>query len=473
MKILLINPPRVAGYPVVREERFEHKDFEMILPPLSLLYSAAILRNAGHSVSLLDANGFNFSLERVYSEIKANNPEIVITRTGFDTFEEDIKVLEIAKKRGATTIVRNRIISCVPGIRDSILKKFKFIDFFVNNELDLVIKDICRNIENNAKPQDVAFLEGEDVVVTPNTLLNIDLDSLPFPAYDLLQGFPYRTSMFSPVFTQVISSRGCPYACSFCAYAKTIYRERSPKNVIEELKWLKKDFRLKSFVFFDDTISINSERVISISRKMIQERLNLKFAVCTRVDLVTDEMLRWLRRAGCLGISFGIESGSQEILDRCGKGITVADIIKAVMLSKKNGLKVTALIILGLPGETRETVFETIGLIKKINPYYCHYAMAVPFPNTEIYKYFSENGLIISSDWKRYNPLHAQPVFRTKALDSKELSDFKIMAYKKFILRPGFIIDKINIVDMLLCFKGIRMLARRLISLFGKDKYIR
>lgn len=477
MKILLINPPRVDGYPVVREERFEHKDFEMIQPPLNLLYCASNLRKNKFKVSFLDANGFNLDLQAVEEKIKREKPSIVIIRTGFDTFLDDTKVLEIAKKYKAITVCRNKIISDVPWLREELLSKVKnIVDVFVNDELDTNISRICKELlekKNWSSIKSISFWKNGKLVTTPKAPIFTDLDSLPFPAYDLLPNLkPYQTSFFTPTFTQVMSSRGCPNHCTFCAYAGMPYRARSPENVVEELEWLKKDYGLNSFVFFDDTISVNMDRVKKILKLMIDKKLNLKFGVCTRVNTVDQEMLNMFAKAGCKEISFGIESGNQTILDTIKKNITLEQIEKAVNLSKKAGIKVIAPIIFGLPGETAKTIQNTIKFVEKLNPYYCQYATLVPFPNTEAYTYFDKNNLILTKDWTKYNPLQVQPVMRTKALSAQELAKLKKQAYLKFLLRPQFVLSKLQ-ADPVWLIKGFSMFVHRLVGLVGNSKYVR
>ncbi|HDT15694.1 MAG TPA: hypothetical protein ENN55_05745, partial [Firmicutes bacterium] len=214
-KIMLINPPRVNGFPVVREERFEHKDIGSVYPPLSLLYMAAILeKDPDFEIKLLDANGFDLSLNRVYSEITEFSPDMVISRTGFDTQNEDLKIFGTAKDAGAFTILRNKIIADVPEIRDKILKEHP-VDIFIDSEPEAVIMDLARTLYENKKslperefpsaclrdpdcketPPSLDFLQkvkgisyySGSAVHTSEKEENInDLDLLPFPAYHLL-----------------------------------------------------------------------------------------------------------------------------------------------------------------------------------------------------------------------------------------------------------------------------------------------
>ncbi len=476
MKILLLNLPRVGRFPVVREERFEHKDFEMVQPPLSLLYSASMLRTSGYEVELIDANGYEMSVSDVVSEVSKIDPSYIITRIAFDTQKNDLDAIRIIKENipKSKIIIRNKIISDVGGLKEELLKNNRFVDYFVDQELESVIHTVIDDLENGRIPRNVSYIRDNKIFISDKTDLIEDLDKFPFPAYDLLPDIKcYHTSLFGSVYTLVLSSRGCPYGCNFCAYSGTKYRERSPENVIEELKYLKENFNLSNFVFFDDTISLNLTRAKKIFALMAEEKLNLKFGICTRVDKVDEEMLCLGKEAGCVEVGYGVESGSQKILELCGKGIKKEQIVRAVSLAKKYKFKVVLSVILGLPGENKKTVSETFKFVKKLNPYYCQYATAVPFPNTKLYSYLSNNGLLISKDWERYNPLETKPVFRTEQLSESELENYKRKGYLKFILRPAFILSKISLRDMLWNFKGLKMFLNRVAGLLSKNHYIR
>ncbi len=477
MKILLINLPRVGGAPVIREERFEHKDFEMVQPPLGLLYSASMLRGAGHEVALIDANALDLGLEEVVRRAAAFGPAVILSRVAFDVQDADAAALKAVKAAvpGALAVTRNKILSDVPELRDAFMRRHPELDYFLLMEPESVIARVCAALAAGLRPPAAAWLEGGAVREGAAAELPAALDDFPFPAYDLLETMaPYKTSLFGPVYTLVLSSRGCPFQCSFCAYCRSKYRERSAENVVKELKWLKEGIGLKNFVFFDDTISLKRERTMEIFRRMADSGLGLKFGICTRVDLLDEEMVVAAKAAGCVEIGFGVESGSQKVLDLAKKGITLDQIRKAFALCRKHGMKSIASVILGLPGETEETVAETFRFIAEIDPYYCQYAIAVPFPNTAVYRYYDERGLILTRDWRRYNPLEVEPVFRTEALSAARLAELKRKGYLKFLLRPSFILSKIEPLDLLWNIKGFLMYVHRLaVLLLSGRKYVR
>lgn len=477
-KILLINPPRVDGRPVVREERFEHKDFEVIYPPLTLLYCASQIRKHLKNVEVffIDAMGYDLDLLHIKKRFDDINPDIVITRFAFDTYKEDLFLLDEIKKWNpkVITITRNKIVGDVPSLMESYLRKFKGIDYFVTVEQDSVIHKVINDIINGKSPESCAFIKNGELIVTKKSEEINDLDEIPFPAYDLLtkENWPYKSSLFPKKFTLVMTSRGCPNQCTFCAYRNKKWRYRSPKNVVEELKQLDR-MGIKNFVYFDDTISINKDRCIEICRLMKKEGLaGMKYAICTRVNNIDEELLMAWVETGLEEISFGVESGSETILKKCGKGITKQQIMNAFDLCKKFKIKALTLIILGLPGETHDTIKESRELIKKIKPFYLQYSFCIPFPNTPVYEYYKSNGFLLHEDYSKYNPLTMDPVIKTEKLSYEELIKEKEKSYAEFILNPGFIFRNISLTDWKWNLRGLKMFINRVYSMV-LNKYIR
>ena len=475
MKILVINPPRVDGYPVVREERYEHKDMGAVYPPLNLLYVTSVLRKDGFDVSIIDANGFNLSYNDIINIADEIKPKIIISRIGFDTQYDDISFLKSMKERyKSILIVRNKIISDVDWLREKFLLENNFIDIFLNVEPDAVISKVVSHIinqgVNNLKElKGISFIENGKVITTEPAEVIKNLDEIPFPAYDLLPNLkPYHTGVLDSPFATVVTSRGCPFQCTFCAYANMGHRFRSAENVVEELRWLKKDMNLKSFLFFDDLIGLKRDVFLDILKLMIKEKLNLRWVSCTRANLITDEMLKLMKKAGCEEMALGIESGSEKVLNATHKNIKLDDIRKAAKLLHKNKILFYGLAIIGLPGETRETVKETLKFIKEIDPFYTQFTFATPFPNTEIYKYYKENNLLLTEDWSKYSPLSLEPVIRTKELSPEELKELRAYLYRKLILRPIYLLKKIRLFDWKWNIEGFIKILGRLKALLLK-----
>lgn len=497
LKIMLINPPRVDGFPVVREERFEHKDMGSVYPPLSILYAAAVLeKNPDFEVTVLDANGFDLTLTQVHNEIMKVSPDLVYTRCGFDTQQPDLKVLHIAKSFGAITALRSKIIADVPALRDEILKDNN-IDLFINSEPEAVIEKLCaetlkNKIEQSKKTLPVACVRDPDCRVKEDWdfLVNVpgisfynrgkivttlpakeisDIDTLPYPAYHLLPSLkPYHTGVMDSPFVLVQTTRGCPFLCTFCSFGKTKCRERSVESVISELKYLRDKFKIKSFLFFDDTISIKKGRIEELAARMVEEKLDsLEWVCCTRANLVTFDMLKALKKAGMKEIAIGIETGSEDILKNIKKGVSLGDIRQAAKWCHELKIMFYGLAIIGLPGETRETVKETVDFIKEIDPFYTQFCFSTPFPNTDIYEYYEKNNFLLTKDWSKYFPLAGEPVIRTESLTAEELKDLRAKAYSSILLRPMYLLRQVRLFDWKWNLQGLAKITGRVINLFA------
>ena len=494
LKIMLVNPPRVDGYPVVREERFEHKDIGSVYPPLSLLYMAAILeKNPDYEINFIDANGFDYSFNYVHNRIVEYSPDVLISRCGFDTQKQDFSILSVAKDVGAITVLRNKIISDVPEIRDEILKK-EDVDIFIDSEPEAVIEKLISVLykskidflsshqpasclfDKYSKINDkffnylndvrgISYYYNGKVTTTPKADFIDNLDALPHPAYHLLPSLnPYHTGVMQSPFALIATTRGCPYSCTFCAYGKTKYRERSVENVIDEIKWLKEKFRIKSFLFFDDTISIKKGRVEEICKRMIEDGLNkINWVCCTRADLVNYEMLKIMKKAGMKEIAIGIETGSETILKNIKKGVSLDAIRQVAKWCKELKILFYGLAIIGLPGETKETIEETIKFIKEIDPFYTQFCFAVPFPNTDMYEYYEKNGFLLTKDWSKYFPLSEEPVIRTEKLTANDLKKLRQYAYEKILLRPLYLLRQIRPFDWKWNLTGLIKIVGRII----------
>lgn len=469
MKILLVNPPRVDGYPVVREERFEHKDIGSVYPPLSLLHTAALLEKEGHQVKLIDANGFDLKLADIQKELERFKPEVVIIRTGFDTQKEDLKVLRIAKEiSNPTTIIRNHIISRIPSLRKKLLQENDFLDIFLNQEPESVVVPLMKTLERKRNLKDVpgiSFKRGREIIDNKDAKLITELDSLPLPAYHLLPNLDvYYSGTFGPPFVTVLGSRGCPFNCAFCAYSKASYRTRSAESIADEIEWLVRDYKIHDFCFLDDVVTLDPERMIEISKAIIKKKLNLRWSVGIRATSVSFRMLKYMKEAGCDEIAVGVESGSEKILKWVDKRATLGDIKKAAEACHQLKIKFYAMFIIGLPGETKETVRKSIQFAKELRPFYTQFCFATPFPNTRIYQYYKRNKFLLTEDWHQYFPLNDKPVVRTKALSEKDLINLRNKAYKEVLLDPKYLLSQVSLTDWRWNWRGLKELGKRMLA---------
>jgi radical SAM superfamily enzyme YgiQ (UPF0313 family) len=235
----------------------------------------------------------------------------------------------------------------------------------------------------------------------------------------------------------VISSRGCPFRCYFCASSRIFggyWRGRSPRNVVEEIKLIHDKFGVKNIEFVDDTFTLNERRVEEICDEILRERLDISWGASSRVDSVNRELAEKMRRAGCWVVYLGIESASQEILDATGKRITMNQIAKAVRILKEAGIQVLGSFILGFPEETIETAEQTITLAKKLDLDYAQFSILTPYPGTPLYEYAKQNNMLLTRDWSKFTAI--EPVMKLKNITPTQLKSLLEKAYLTFYVRP-------------------------------------
>jgi len=427
MKILLINPPRYNGHSIVREMRCVGITTVSIFHPVEFAYLAGLLRKYA-KVKIIDANALNQDFKDIEAEIKEFRPNTVIFSASLPSFSADIQVAKIAKKIDKnikTILLESHVVPVMPA---KINQTFPEIDHLVGAEPLINI------------PELLGF-EGIK-----------ELENHPLPAYDLLPLKKYFSISFTrkKPFASLITSVGCSNRCNFCiiggatvnrGYGK-IWRFKSPKKIIEEIKYLL-SLNVKNIYFFDETFTVSKQRVIELCNLMIKEGVEVDWACNGRVDTLDEELIKIMKKAGCWNIMFGIECGSQELLDEANKGTTLAKAIDMVKCCKDNGIQVSASFVIGLPHETMETIERTLEVAKKINVYRTQFDILTPFPGTKFYDEIKEKGLLEKEySFSSYDAycIDDLPVIRTEKLTSKELAEAHKYIHRKFYLRPVFMV---------------------------------
>jgi radical SAM superfamily enzyme YgiQ (UPF0313 family) len=265
-----------------------------------------------------------------------------------------------------------------------------------------------------------------------------DLDSLPSPAYHLLPLDSYHR-MGKTIFP-IVTSRGCVQWCDFCSTVRMFgrgYRVRSPKKVVDDMEALHNKYGESQFTFYDDAFTINRNHTLEMCADIKARGLNVEWDCETRVDAVDKELLEKMADAGCITIWFGVESGSEKILDKMHKKINREQVRSAFKMSQKAGMMTIASAVIGFPGETEETAWETINFINSLNPDDIGCYIATPYPGTPMYDEVVKNGWLRVTDFNKYDT--ATPTFETPDLTMERLREIKYKAHQKFYLRPGYV----------------------------------
>ncbi|MDI6703308.1 MAG: radical SAM protein [bacterium] len=385
MDILLIFPP-------IREDDLP-RNF-----PTGLGIIAQVLIDQGHNVRVLDINGNRWRREEVERRIKNASYDIAGIGGLITVYNYTKWLIPILKKRNpkAPVIIGGSVGSSIPEL---ILKKTE-ADIVVIGEGEETIKELITTLEAGGDLKDVNGIwfrdDGRISKTAPREPIK-DLDRIPFPCFDL---FPMEVYLKNPVVgigrdIDLITSRGCPHRCIYCyqIFGRT-YRYHSVEYMIELIKLLKKRYRIDFVSFQEDCFVVNKERVYRFCEELLRQRLKIKWSCTGRVNLVTEDMLKKMKQAGCVSVSYGIESGSQEILDRMKKGVKVEQAYRAIRLTRKIGLRAPTSFMLGTPGETKETIQETIDFCKSLNLPLQSIMFTTPYPGTPLYEEIKENGLI-------------------------------------------------------------------------------
>lgn len=300
--------------------------------------------------------------------------------------------------------------------------KNEAVDIVVRGEGEYTFLDMVKNIESDdlRKVLGITYKDNKKVIHNPDRPLIQNLDELPFPARHLLLD---RDKYGPSAFRSLFATRGCPYNCIFCAshkiWTKRV-RYRSPENVIDEIKYVRKEFKVKNFYFEDDSFTLNSKWTNKVCDLMINEQLNINWGCETRADHVAEDLIGKMKKAGCRHINIGFESGDEEILKKIKKGITLEQIKTATNIILKNDMKLTAFFMIGFPWETKEEISKTLALIKELNIDHPTYSIATPYPGTELYEICESEGLIPENvDWSTF--FHQSPnMFFSKHLSKNE-----------------------------------------------------
>lgn len=434
MKVLLINPKIKAWSP-------------NIYPPLGLAYIAAALEDVRHFVKILDMNSRKVSDEELM--MKVANADIVGI-TGLVT--EYNEVVRLSKYiRGINHFVRLVLGGPLVTTHTQKVMLASKADYAVIGEGEKTVVELleavrCGGDVSNVKG--IAYKAHDDtVVINPMRDPIADLDTISFPARHLLDMTRYTTHHFKSFglklpykvkSTTLCSSRGCPYECSYC-YKEVWghkWRGRSPENIIGEMKLLKSQYDFNGFVFNDDTFVVDRKRAMDFCRQLIDSDLNVKWYCNGRINLMDRELLGAMALSGCVGIAYGIESGNQRILDSIKKGITLEQIERVVKETKEVGIHITGYFMLGILGDTKETIQQTLDFARKLDLNFYGFTMTSPIEGTPMHTEAMKQGLMPYQELEDWS--FRSSVNLTVDCTREDLEKFNDMAFREFTIQKRY-----------------------------------
>jgi anaerobic magnesium-protoporphyrin IX monomethyl ester cyclase len=410
-------------------------------PPLGLAYLASVLRQ-DHGVKIIDSNILNYTIEDVERELRSFNPDVVGVTSVTPSIYEAYKVAEIAKKvrEDCTVILGGPHATFMPR---QTLEECKYVDMIVRGEGEETTRELIEHIEKGASLREVkgiTFREDNEIIDTEPRPFIKNIDDIPFPSRDLLPLDLYKYNGVK--YTSMLTSRGCPFKCSFCSSSRLFggfWRGRSPENVLEEMKIIYEEYGVRNIMIVDDTFTLNQERAEKICDGIIKEGWDISWGASSRVDTLSKRLVEKMKKAGCWVIFLGIESGCQKILDTIGKRITLEQVKNAVRILKDAGIQVLGSFIIGFLQDTKETIEETIKFAKSLKLDYAEFSILTPYPGTPIFDYAKENNLLLTEDWSKYTA--TEPVLKNRWVSTREVNALFQKAYITFYVRPRIVME--------------------------------
>lgn len=430
MRILFLNLP--STIPVVRRYMCSSFPPKLLFPPHELLSLTGVAKELGHHVAFTDASAERIDMLEVFEIIRKEKPKLIISILSFELFDKDVDMIREIKEMFPNIIYG--IFGHYPThfAKESIaLSK---ADFVMRGEPDNILKQLLNNWKNDL-PENIIgtfvnksqtlYDNGEDKRI-PNP------NELPIPPYNMLKNKYYGEPLMPQPFGLIQSARGCPYQCNYCVHSfGTKLTMLTPENVIEHILFLKKVHNIKSLRFIDDTFTAIPSRVIDICKLIIDKEIDISWTCLSRADTLNEEMLFWMKKAGCVRINVGIESGSQKILDYLNKKINIDNCISNLQYAKKIGIEVMGFFLTGIPGETDEDILESINFAKQTCDYILVDTLKV-YPGTPLFDKLREQVTFTLYPYQNYFSDEKR---------NKMAAARRSYFYRKFYLSQSFVLQ--------------------------------
>ncbi|MBI5245209.1 MAG: cobalamin B12-binding domain-containing protein [Elusimicrobia bacterium] len=437
-KILLVHPlgyrADAAGTDISR--------LANIMPPLGLASMAAYLGQRGIRADIIDCYARPDSDSRIRGHLLAEQPAFIGLSCTTSSFHDGVRIAELAQQ--ALPGIKNVFGGVhVSAMKEQALRDFPAVDFAVIGEGEATLTELVqRGADDPAGIKGLVYRDGDarNIRFTGHRDGGIALDTLPFPAYEKLPGFPdaYRLPIFNyprVPNTSCISSRGCPYACSYCdrSVFRRGFRCNSAEYLYAHLRYLKERFGIRHINFYDDQFTFNRARVEEFAGLMIERPLDMTFNCAARAEHIDLDMLRLMKAAGCWMMSLGIESGDERLLAQHRQNVHLDLLAEKIRLIKQAGIRTKGLLMIGLPGETEGSIRRSMDYVFSLPIDDFNLAKFTPFPGSPIYEHIHELGEF-DEDWEKMDCMHF--LFVPKGMSRDRLEERFKAFYRAHFARP-------------------------------------
>ncbi|MCK4245288.1 MAG: radical SAM protein [Candidatus Omnitrophica bacterium] len=453
IKVLFLNPPYFPRFS--REQRSPAVTRSGTLYyPMWLAYAAGVLQEEGYQIDFIDGPAEGYRLKEVIIKSKKFAPQLLVLDTSTPSIYNDIEVGAKLKEflPQAKVVLVGTHVSALP---EETLKLCEKIDAIARREYDYTIRDLAYAVERNEnweKILGISYRSGEEILHNPDRPFINNLGEIPFVS-KIYKQFLKSRNYFNPnalyPMVTIVAGRGCPFGCSFCVYPQTFsgdrYRYRSPEDIVEEFRYIEKEFPEAKAVFFeDDTLTADRKRCRELMSLMQKSSIKMSWSANSRAD-VDYETLKQMKAAGCRCLCVGFEAGDEEVLKKMRKGITPEKAHQFMKDAKRAGILVHGCFIFGNPGETKKSLKKTLKFALKLAPDTAQFYPLMVYPGTRAYQWAKEKGYLTTNDYSRWLDLRGQHtcILSTRQLSSQELIDFCRKSRKTFYLRPAYILAKL------------------------------
>lgn len=464
MRVLLIRPHNTENINTRLPQSLNTR--QGVLPPLGISYIASTMEKAGHVVKVLDVIALNLTADGLRKHIQQFKPEITGITAMTPTLFGALESAKMAKEAGSITVLGGPQLSIYPKETLS----YPYVDYGINGEGEYVMSDIVNALEKNTDPSKIEGLiykKNKEVYVNDPAIIE-DIDSLPFPAYHLLPMGRYNSIIGLYPVSTMISTRGCPYKCNFCFKQPSDkkFRCRSPRNVVDEMEHLVQKYKVREIMFYDDVMTLRRPHIAGICEEILSRNLKVKWETPTRFESIDEKILKLMRKAGCIRLRYGVESGDEKILKLMNKKIDLRRAKETFKMTQDSGIETFAYFMIGYAYETETSIQKTINFALELNPDLAMFTVVTPLPQTPLYDLAKKEGLITTDYWREFTLGNRRGQRIPYFFDEAE--DWIRKAYKRFYFRPNYVFKKLNKIRSwdtfkkhLQAFQGIFMFETR------------